>query len=339
MTFTLYCFAKVFNLSYSGKTAKLLSLFDTYTSPDALTKVVIGHTDSSSYVERISIDSPEAKKVMKSLRADRVEFVYRLVTGTDPENQNKENLVRTLLEYALLLDKDKQKYIYDQKNTDEVRNYIDQIKNMTIPVEHTEKHTDTNSIQQPQHVMEQTESSLSEFETAKQNTNLFFDYLDRHANEIASLLIASHAGSDWLQPTGLRYRLIKKLSDLNVEVRVILNSSSATEVIRQHLRDTEADQMGMYRPIADILHAWNVLSSSKKQIHVKISDCPLFHNVVCCTFHGNGKGLMRIGMYTYGIPLEESHPRLFIDNEDAHFPVLQKEFEYLWNISHEVKIE
>ena len=332
--FTLYCFAKVFNLSYSGSSPKLLSLFGEGISPEALTKVVYGKTDSAAYAERIDLSGIKAQNTLKTLRIDRLRFAYQFFIEQEPDTPEKEDLVNALLEYALLREKEEQADVYDRKDTEEVRQFILQLRDMVL------QNDDCGDAQNNREQPVQTASpSRSELKTAGKpdmahmTTQAYFDYIEAHFDEITTLEISCHAGDIWLQPSSFRYRLLKRLSDKGIPINVIINSLPATEIIWQHMRDTEAYEMGMYRSIEDVTNAWKIMSASRKSITVKACDIPLLHNFLCVSFHSDPSALMRIGMYTYGKPLEESHPHLYFTDQDAHFAIMKNEYAYLWEIS------
>ena len=326
--FTLYCFAKLFHLSYSGSTPKLLNLFEAGTSSEALTKVVSGRTDSMPYAERIDLNRPQAQNTLRTLRDDRLHFAYRQILGKDPGQLPKEALVSELLSYALLREKEEQASVYQGRSNAEVRDLIEQLRNLSAP-----DYTPETEPQEPAAQASQTEQTAAAGGQDSMTTNVFFEYVEQHFDEIASLEIACHAGDIWLRPSSYRYRLLKRLCEKQIPIRVIINTSAATAGLWQHMRDMEAFEMGMYRSLEDITHAWEVISSSRDNICVKTCNIPLLHSYIRFSYRSDITTYMRIGLYTYGKIMDRSQPHLYITEQDLHYVVMLREFSYLWEHS------
>ena len=338
ISFTLYCFAKVFNLSYTGATSRMSNFFHGDNTADALTKVVCGKTDGQKYAERIDVENPRAVNTLKSVSTDRLRFVYQSIIKEHPEGKSKEELISPLLEYALLQDKEIQADVYKRKDSDEVKLFIDQLRHMSLYKTYQNGRNEPQSNECNLMATVQENCATNNILTNQMATHDFFDYVEQNFDEVSSLSISCHAGDVWLRPSSYRYRLLKRLSDIDIPIHVIINSLPATEVIWQYMRDKEAYAMGMYRSVEDITKAWSVISSSRNNICVRVCDVPFLHNSICFQFRSDVLSLMRVGLYTYGKPLEESHPHLYFTNQDEHFHILQKEFEYLWSISKPINL-
>ncbi len=326
--FTLYCFAKLFHLSYSGSTPKLLNLFEAGTSSEALTKVVSGRTDSMPYAERIDLNRPQAQNTLRTMRDDRLHFAYRQILGKDPAQQPKEALVSELLSYALLREKEEQAAVYQGRFQAGVQDLIEQLRNLSAPDD-----TPETESQEPAAQASQAEQTAAAGGQDSMTTNAFFEYVEQHFDEIASLEIACHAGDIWLRPSSYRYLLLKRLCEKRIPVRVIINTAPATEVLWQHMRDMEAFEMGMYRSLEDITHAWKVMSSARDNICVKACNIPFLHNYVRFSYRSDITAYLRIGLYTYGKIIDRSQPHLYFTEQDLHYEVLLREFSYLWEHS------
>lgn len=317
--FTLYCFTKVFDISYTGGTSRLISLFDC-DSVDALVKVVNGKTKSNTYISKIEISSVKAKKLIDSLLTERVKYVYRKIIGKNSEEYEKSEMLYELLKYALQQDQSVQQEIYRNRNSDEIKSYIDSMKNM----QYTETLPNDNVI---------TETASYDINMSKMTIDSFFDYIEEYIDDVKILQIACHAGDMWLQPSNRHYRLIKKLCDLKSEIQVIINTQTAVESIWKHMRDEEAYQLGMYRELEDITRDWNKFSQANNNIRVRKCNYPLLHNYIYCEFKNNIEPIMRIGLYMYGDSFFESHSYFIINSNDEQYKLLKYEFKYLWNIS------
>lgn len=329
--FTLYCFSRIFDISYSGATSKLISLFD-YVSPEALTKVVNGQTRSNTYIEIINITSPESKRLIDSLLLERVQYVYKKIIGNNPEEKEKSAMVHELLKYALQQDQSVQKEIYINRNTDEIENYIYLMKNMQDTEIYSEKQTelsDTKILTDDNAVTE----TVPVIDTSKMTVDSFFSFIEKHVDDIKALQICCHTADMWLNPYGRRYRILQQLCDLKSQIQVIINTPTSVNAIFKHICDKNAYQLGLYRDLEEISRAWDNLAQSNDNIQLKKCDYLLFHNYICCEFKGNINSIMRVGLYEYGDSISDNKPHFNIDSNDEQFKLLKSEFEYLWNIS------
>lgn len=116
--FTLYCFAKFFNISYSGPSSKLIDLFGSGITYRALEKVVSGDTAPSNYISSINTRSDQAKRLITTLSVEKIKNIYEKILETSPDDLATSEMIFELLQYALRIDKDIQKRIYERRNDD-----------------------------------------------------------------------------------------------------------------------------------------------------------------------------------------------------------------------------
>ena len=336
--FTLYCFAKVFDISYTGESSRLFDLFHFNNdkkdkSVDALVKVVTGKTKSNKYIDHIDISSTKAKKLIDSLLPERVQYVYKKIKRNNPEEQETSTMLYELLKYALQQDQSVQKEIYENRNTDEIKAYIRSMKNMQDIEIHSKKQTELSNTKVLTNDAVITKIVPPVIDMSKMTTDSFFSFIEKYIDDIAILQIACHAGDMWLQPSSRRYRLIKKLCDLKSEIQVIINTQTAVESIWKHMRDQDAYEMGMYKKLEEITYVWNKFEQANDSIKVKKCNYPLLHNYICCEFKSNIESIMRVGLYAYGDSISENHSHFIINSNYEQYKLLKCEFEYLWNIS------
>lgn len=327
--FTLYCFVKVFDISYSGPTSKLADLFNSV-STDALTRVVTAQTRSNSYIENIDVTSPKAKALIDSLLPERVQYIYKKVI----ENSKKEKsvMVYELLKYALQQDQSVQREIYINRETDEIENYIYLMKNMQKIEIYSEKQAELSDTKTLNNDNTFTKT-VPVIDTSKMTVDSFFSFIEKHIDNIKELQICCHTADMWLNPYGRRYRILKKLCDLKSKIQVIINTPTSVNAIFEHMCDKNAYQLGLYRDLEDISRAWDNLAQSNNNIQLRKCSYPLLHNYICCEFKGNINSIMRVGLYAYGDSISDNKPHFNIDSNDKQFSLLKSEFEYLWNIS------
>lgn len=327
--FTLYCFARIFDISYSGATAKLTDFFNGVYS-DALTKIVTAQTRSNKYVKNIDIISPRAKALIDSILPERVQYVYKKVI----ENSEKEKsvMVYELLKYALQQDQSVQREIYINRETEEIKNYIYLMKNMRDTEVYSEKQTKLSNekILTDDKVITET---VPVIDTSKMTVDNFFSFVENHIADIRTLQIGCHVGDMWHDPHSRRYAILRKLCDFKSEIKVIINSQTAVEDIFKHMRDENAYKIGMYHPLDKVTYIWNELAKTNINMQVKKCSYPLLHNYICCEFQGNINSIMRVGLYTYGDSISDNKPHFNISSNDGQYELLKSEFEYLWNIS------
>lgn len=239
--FTLYCFAKVFDISYSGATSKLADLFNNKVTSEALAKVVYGNTKSNNYISEIYISSTKAKRLIDSLLLERVQYIYKKIIGNNPEEKEKSAMLYELLEYALQQDRSVQEEIYQNRNTDAIKNYIDLMKNMPNTEIYSEKQTELSDKKILTNYNAITET-VPVIDTSKMTAESFFSFVEKHVNNIKTLQICCHTADMWLNPCGRRYRILKKLCDLKSKIQVIINTPKSVEDIFKHIRDRNAYQ-------------------------------------------------------------------------------------------------
>lgn len=330
--FTLYCFVKVFDISYSGGTSKLADLFNNEIKLTTLPKIVNGNIKSNGYISEIDISSPRAKRLIDSLLLERVQYVYKKIIGNNPEEKEKSAMVYELLKYALQQDRSVQEEIYQNRNTDEIKNYIDSMRNMQDTEIYSEKQaelSDTEILTDDNAVTE----TVPVIDTSKMTAESFFSFVEKHISNIKTLQICCHTADMWLNPCGRRYRILQQLCGSKSGIQVIINTPTSVEDIFKHMCDRNAYQLGLYRDLKEISCVWDNLAQSNNNIQVKKCSYPLTHNYICCEFKGNINSIMRVGLYTYGDSISDNKPHFNIDSNDKQFSLLKSEFEYLWNIS------
>ena len=126
--FTLYIFAKVFDLAYSTGPSErhLLKLFYDYYSPEAFNRVVIGKTAGAVWINRINVK----QETCKSLSGERIKYVYRRIFNKPVYESEEKTLVEELLRHSVGFAQGIQAAVYQKRDTDEVKNFIESLKNM-----------------------------------------------------------------------------------------------------------------------------------------------------------------------------------------------------------------
>ena len=129
--FTLYIFAKVFDLAYSTGPSErhLLKLFYDYYSPEAFNRVVIGKTGGAVWINRINVK----QETCKSLSGERIKYVYRRIFNKPVYESEEKTLVEELLRHSVGLAQGIQAAVYQKRDTDEVKNFIKSLQNMEEP--------------------------------------------------------------------------------------------------------------------------------------------------------------------------------------------------------------
>ena len=326
--FTLFCFAKVFNLSYSGGSSWLIHFFDQDRfSSESLSKVVYGITDGHKYAARIDMNNQYAVQTLRSVSADRLKYTYLRIMKENPDGKSKEELFSSLLEHALLRDKKTQADVFSKKDSIEVRTFIAELRDMT-PVSDTALICSETEISHDENTASVSSDPIDSGQVKDAD---FLRFIEEHIDEVSSFLICCHISANWLKPSSPRFHLLRSLCERNVRVRVIINTSEAISEIYPHMVDREAFELKMYQTPDQVTETWKTFSASRPSMTVRRLSIPLLHTLTVCEFHSGLQPIMRTTLYAYGNPLLEDHPHLVFSKGDAYFDVLRNEFEYLWD--------
>ncbi len=291
----------------------------------------MGKADSQKYVNSIDLAN-DADETLKQINEMHLRLVYEYVLEKSPAKKTKGQLVQELLEHALSIRQKEQNLVFKGKTSDEVTKYISllqssrQLKDALDKRAHPDSLPDAVPVSSPGDSDSQTELISEKIDT----DTAFFQYLQEHFGEIAYVKMASHAFRSVLQAAGKPYQFLIKASDMNIPIDIIVNGSSSMDDIWKYLRNQERYDMGMFRPIEDVLHSWSVFASQRPNIHIKNCHIPMLHNYVRIGFRTNRAAVARVGIYAYGQPIDDDKKYLYFDETDGQYDRFRTEYEYLW---------
>lgn len=349
--FTLYCFSKTFELPYSGDSSNikerkhLYNLFATENSASALTKVVSGETSGSNWVYMISINENKCKPIKEEV----IKYVYRKIIQKPVNDTSKATLLRELLEHSLILDLDTQRKNYTNRNSPELQQYINSMRNMEETCFQSDEifllKNEDNKQQQIKDNLEtqiQLEEEVKrlkkylergeEYKIASFETDFFNEYLINGNFQLYGIDLAFHTGTEWLLSED-RIKILVRLKENHIPCRVILNDKLG-ESLHKHMRNSNKT----YLSTSDMINRWyNYKKEYFTELSIKISPLPLLHNYYHLINKNNPQdSIIRLCYYTYG-----NHQ--YIDNYvqtftpvTPYYHVYTNEFNYLWENSKDI---
>lgn len=329
--FTLYCFAKVFDLAYSSESTNsqhLINLFEDGYTVKALVQVVKGKTAGKTWVDRISMN----EKLCKSIPYDIVRYVYRKIIKAPTNNSDTATLLEELLKYSIMQKLEIQSDIYNRKSSDEVREYIKSLRNMDECCFQSDEIflTHTNN------PIKEKNTSNSQFQSSKEYYKFIEEQINNNA--VAELHLASHGGDVWLRPDSPQHRILKAACQKGIPVKIAINSPDAAEEIAKHMRDEDAYKSNFYPGWKKCIEKWKIFTSnyrryyqSSTDLQFKLITIPILHNYVCCITKNQENSKMKVAFYTYNNPYGEKNFHIYPEYNSSEYDLFQKEFEYLWN--------
>lgn len=334
--FTLYIFAKVFDLAYSTGPSErhLLKLFYDYYQPEAFNRVVIGKTGGAVWINRINVK----QETCKSLSGERIKYVYRRIFNKPVYESEEKTLVEELLRHSVGFAQGIQAAVYQKRDTDEVKNFIESLKNME---EHDYRSDDIfmETRAEAQETNSTRVSERNEIHDGQIDTLQFYNMLKTHlANDnIAEFRIAFHGAAEWVNPNSERFPILTEICEKGIPIQIAINRADAAERIAMHKRDKNAYNAGLYLDFENNTARWKSFLTNYKKCYrgeskpeLRLISIPLLHSYVGYVTKNNGPSVIKIVYYTYSNPYYRKNPYMFFLSGSDGYELYRQEFRYLW---------
>ena len=157
--------------------------------------------------------------------------------------------------------------------------------------------------------------------------NEFIQVNMQYIDEIETLQLAFHAGTDWYSEFASKYRYLLALHDKNAKIQILINSSDAAELVGKHMRLTNF----LYISFDQAIKQWkDIKLKMLPKVEIRVSDISLMHAYCCFEMCCNYESQMMIHYYTYGNCDPTKNFDALFDGKSPYFDLYQKEFNYLW---------
>ncbi len=160
----------------------------------------------------------------------------------------------------------------------------------------------------------------------------FFRNYMQDMEAIAGVDLAFHAGSVWHENID-RLDILSALADAGKQIRVVVNTPEAAELISQHMRH----KLKRYIPFEEAASLWQNFASMYENVEVRVCDIPMLRIQYTFRMRQPERDVMRIKYYTYGNARIDNNFSQNFGPEDPHFSLYRTEFEYLWAHSEPIK--
>ena len=318
MKFTLYCFAKVFHLSYSGEpkyrnTLHLYNFFNEEIGCAALAKVVSGQISGDRWIKRMLIN-PE---VCEAIQDELVCYVYRKIIQESTKNLKKEQLLESLLKHSLRIPKETQREIYANRDKQKIIDYINSFTQMAEMQFQSNEHFSQQN--QEEHIFHVTAPDFIEENLKK--------------SKIAEIDFMFCKGTEWLR-NDHRILLLDELREKNIPCRMIINSDlEVMEEMIKHMGHLDRAYTTAFQSIQN----WYQYQKKYPSFRIKISPLPLLH----CYYHIKTEhaknDMIRLHYYIYkNAYARENYAQLF-NAASPYYQLYTEEFEYLWELSSDIE--
>lgn len=300
--FTLLCFVKCFNLTYSRSATSDYHLKMFFNGINGFDDYINGKTDPVLAL-KINIKMLDSSDdLVDYFSKETVRNVYTHIIG-EPNNRDIPNMLFDLLSYACGISKEFQKEIYNQRRSEEFVNYITELKSTCIQA--TENKIETLD------VIDLIEKAISN---------------DLGIGNLKSIDMAFHCGSEW-RCTINGHQLLMILRSKGISIRVLINSSAEIGNFSSHIKSSQIELL----EVDKCVQAWKKFASEYPDfIELKVAKVPLFRSIYF--LRGEEKGIARIKGYCYGNCIHDITPDFYYEDSEK-FEMYSKEYEYIWGIS------
>lgn len=156
----------------------------------------------------------------------------------------------------------------------------------------------------------------------------FFNSCLDNNKGIDNICMSFHSGWNWIK-NKKRNRLLEKIDNLGIKIRIITNHSSAISKIAESMADPQEEKY--YIGFDEGIKQWNKCASSLTNLEHRISDYPILRRAYIINYKdGSSEALIRNYIYTFFYSNIDKGNVIF-NSMDPLLKVYQQEFNYLWN--------
>ena len=157
------------------------------------------------------------------------------------------------------------------------------------------------------------------------DTVSFIAQIKANPDNVESVCLAFHAGSEWRRAPG-KVELLQYMLEHQIPLKVIVNSGEAANTVCSHMKQP----LKRYTGIDHCVEEWLELQTLYPElVQVRIAQVPLLHRIYLLR-NRDGSGLANIKYYTYGNYTPAKDYRTVFDADSPQFGLYSSEFDYLW---------